>query len=48
MKSTKGHFRLEEGEYLVAERLFDEHEYKIFVDGKEVSDKVIGIIMVNE
>ena len=43
MKSTKRHFTLENGEYLITVDHPDAHDYKIFLDGKEVTN-VLALI----
>lgn len=43
MKSTKKHFRLEDGEYLITPKHHSSMKYKILFDGKEIHD-VVGIV----
>jgi len=46
MKSTKRHFTLENGEYLLTPRHPDARYYKVFFKGKELKD-VMGIIRIH-
>jgi len=44
MKSTKKHFALESGEYLIDIDHPDAENIKVFLNGKNITDTVVGVI----
>lgn len=46
MKSTKRHFKLETGEYLITPDHPDAPKYKVYLGGKELND-VMGLVRIN-
>jgi len=46
MKSTKRHFTLEDGEYLITGNHPDAPKYKVFLEGRELKD-IVGLIRIN-
>ena len=47
MKSTKRHFRLETGEYIITSGHPDAWDYKIFLKGKDVTNSVMALVMTD-
>ena len=47
MKSTKRHFTLETGEYLITpDHPLAIEDTKIFIKGKDVTNKCVGLVMI--
>jgi len=47
VESTKRHFRLKDGEYIITPNHPDAINYKVLLRGKDITDTVTAIVRVN-